>query len=263
MLNYVTASFQVFNTLLQLFFTVAPRDVALPMFGLNTAVFAACLALVFVNGPEHPDLFFFSTVGSALLLGLCCAGISTSVFGMAGTLPPAYMQAVMSGQALGGVICALALVSFSSMFPAEGNDGMSKQAAVAYFVMALVVLIAAGAGCFYIKRHPFFMFHTQRARNSEVLDSAKRIPSGSLLRDTLGKGSLLRETWPLVSTLALGVGYNFAVTLAIFPAVTVDVYPYTEDFAKHETLWIGFYCFLLFNVGDWAGRLLAGWVDSC
>lgn len=27
--------------------------------------------------------------------------------------------------------------------------------------------------------------------------------------------------------------------------------------------WVGLYCFLLFNVGDWAGRLLAGWAASC
>merc|ERR1719272_226656 len=97
-LNYVTACFQVINTLVQLYFTAAPRDVALPMIILNTAIFGVCLGLVFVNGPAHPDLFFYSTVGSAMLLGLCCAGISASVFGMAGTLPPAYIQGVMSGQ---------------------------------------------------------------------------------------------------------------------------------------------------------------------
>jgi hypothetical protein len=60
---------QVFNTCLQLFFTVFPQDIAMPMLLLNTLVFGGCLALVFVNGPEHPDLFFFCTVGSALVLG--------------------------------------------------------------------------------------------------------------------------------------------------------------------------------------------------
>lgn len=254
-INYVTVAFQVFNTCLQLFFTVFPQDIAMPMLLLNTLVFGGCLALVFVNGPEHPDLFFFCTVGSALVLGVCCAGISCTIFGFAGRLPPAYIQGVMVGQALGGIICAVALVAFSSLFP-DKSEGMSPHAATAYFAMALIVLCACMAGYIFVNRHPFFLYYSERAKAEERVDSMRR--TGSIL----GKDSLLRETWPLINTLGWAVGYNFAVTLAAFPGLTVDVYPYGEYFSGNISLWIGLYCFLLFNVGDWTGRMLAGWVDS-
>jgi hypothetical protein len=61
----------------------------------------------------------------------------------------------MVGQALGGIICAVALVAFSSLF---------------------------------VNRHPFFLDYSERAKAEERVDSMRR--TGSIL----GKDSLLRET---------------------------------------------------------------------
>ena len=44
--------------------------------------------------------------------------------------------------------------------------------------------------------------------------------------------------WPLINTLGWAVGYNFAVTLAAFPGLTVDVYPYGEYFSGNISLWV-------------------------
>jgi Na+/melibiose symporter-like transporter len=93
----------------------------------------------------------------------------------------------MVGQALGGIICAVALVAFSSLFP-DKSEGMSPHAATAYFAMALIVLCACMAGYIFVNRHPFFLYYSERAKAEERVDSMRR--TGSIL----GKDSLLRET---------------------------------------------------------------------
>ena len=59
--------------------------------------------------------------------------------------------------------------------------------------------------------------------------------------------------------LGVAVAFNFFVTLAAYPAVTADVTPYSFTRGNGPQLWVGIYCFLIFNSGDWSGRVLAGW----
>ncbi len=73
----------------------------------------------------------------------------------------------------------------------------------------------------------------------------------------VASASLFSSTWVKVRGLGFWVAVNFFITLSVFPAVTADVQTYS--FPRQPAMWIGLYCFLLFNVGDWSGRLLAGW----
>ena len=59
--NYVTFAFQVCNVGVQLLLTAYPTDVVFPMLCVNTLVFGACLALVYVQ--ISLDLFFGLTMG--------------------------------------------------------------------------------------------------------------------------------------------------------------------------------------------------------
>ena len=46
-------------------------------------------------------------------------------------------------------------------------------------------------------------------------------------------------------------------------AQTADISSYTWGGSERGSeLWIGVYCFLVFNAGDWSGRVLAGWAAS-
>ena len=131
--NYVTFAFQVCNVGVQLLLTAYPVDVVFPMLCVNTLVFAACLALVFVD--ISINLFFALTIACAMMAGVTCAGVSAGVYGIGGTLPPSHTQAIMSGQALGGVVVAISSVLFASVLP-------QQDAAAGYFIVAVTVLVA-------------------------------------------------------------------------------------------------------------------------
>lgn len=76
--NYITFSFQAFNFTFQMIFAYWPVNVAAPMFWVNLLVFIFCTGLVFVTSIGG-NTFFVSTILSAMLLGLACAGISAGV----------------------------------------------------------------------------------------------------------------------------------------------------------------------------------------
>jgi len=63
--------------------------------------------------------------------------------------------------------------------------------------------------------------------------------------------------WKGMRGLGLCVGFNFFVTLSVFPAVTTQVVPYSNWFGS-PARWVSIYGFLAFNTGDFLGRQLVG-----
>lgn len=143
--NYVTFAFQVCNVGVQLLLTAWPVDIVFPMLCINTLVFAACLALVYLKISQ--DLFFALTIACAMIAGISCAGISAGVYGIGGTLPPSHTQAVMSGQALGGIVVAISSVLFSFL--------SEQEAAAGYFIVAVAVLVACTGTILILPRLSF------------------------------------------------------------------------------------------------------------
>ena len=78
---------------------------------LNTLVFLVVLILVMVP-PDvlGGDLFFAITLICVAISGFCTAFLQGGVFGLAGLLPPMYMQAVMGGNGLAGVMVSVSSV---------------------------------------------------------------------------------------------------------------------------------------------------------
>ncbi len=144
--NYVTFAFQVCNVGVQLLLTAWPVDVVFPMLCVNTLVFAACLALVYVQ--IAVDVFFGLTIACAMMAGITCAGISAGVYGIGGTLPPSHTQAIMSGQALGGIVVAVSSVLF-------GFLPTTQEAAAGYFIVAVTVLVACTVTIVILPKLPF------------------------------------------------------------------------------------------------------------
>ncbi|KAJ8361362.1 hypothetical protein SKAU_G00178870 [Synaphobranchus kaupii] len=64
--------------------------------------------------------------------------------------------------------------------------------------------------------------------------------------------NIFKQIW----VMALSVCCIFAITIGIFPTVTVDVKSIVEPGSKWEEYFIPVSCFLVFNVMDWAGRSL-------
>ena len=209
--NYVTFAFQACSVTVQLLLTAYPRDLIFPMLLVNTIVFACCLAMVFATMPG--TTFFVLTIVCAMLAGITCAGIQAGVYGIGGTLPPRYTQAIMSGQALGGVIVALSSVLFGFLPSIE--DG-----AAGYFITAVVVLLACLITVKILPSLDFMAHYRRVAQDAEDSETLTR-------SQTPGAESLFRTTWDKVKGLGGWVGLNFFITLSVFPAVCSDVATYS------------------------------------
>lgn len=66
----------------------------------------------------------------------------------------------------------------------------------------------------------------------------------------------IRAIWMAVRRMGLSVMFTFFITLSLFPGITASLVSYSQPDSK---LFVPIVCFLLFNLGDWVGRTLAGW----
>ena len=134
-----------------------------------SAIFA--LTTFFVTQKDvDPNLLFWMTLLSLTMCGLCGAVLSSGLFGLGAMLPPAYTGALMNGQGLAGLIVAsssmLTLLSdhsnkdFCDDDDAGDDDGDEcpqeiDYSALAYFIIATVILLTCMMAYWTLKRLPF------------------------------------------------------------------------------------------------------------
>jgi len=317
-----------------------------------------------------------------LICGGCNALVQAGLFGMAARLPATYVQALMAGQGMGGVLPAFILVVSISLSPSGTGTPEYKDvkwSAMAYFAVSTFTVLLGICGYLWLETCDLLEYYnaidlpnrrdisrseslvgqealinasksflrgyedpedapspsppntntititnTNTTTNTTTTTNAK--PSrfvvieekkGGHLGDSQmdsqrdfqrdadqeGRGQKSNSSvsassspasrpssgrWPSealrraastraycdIRNMAWGVFVNFAVSLAIFPSVTANIYaPQSnahQDGDKivfdanppegrfYGDLFIPFYCFLLFNICDFAGRCLAG-----
>lgn len=133
-----------------------------------SSIFAVTTILVTITLPAN--LLFWVTMLSTTLCGLCGATLSSGVFGLAAMFPPSYTVAVMSGNGLAGVLISLSsLITTASTKPIDScgsNDDLSSSttvdcveeisfSALAYFIIATLVLLSCAASYIVLQKLPF------------------------------------------------------------------------------------------------------------
>ena len=183
--------------------------------------------------------------------------------GLAGKFPPSYMGAVVQGQALGGIFASATNVIIISC----GANAVT--AAFPDFLVAVFFLISALIAYAFLCRTEFYKYYS--AETSETQPKDEENQEEQLIDDGTGDVKVLAEkttTLQIVKRIwvwILAVFVCFLGTLAVFPAVTVLVESIGKS-DKNPSTWSTDYfipvgCFLLFNVGDYLGRMFAGVVQ--
>ena len=175
-----------------------------------------------------------------------------------------YTQAIMTGQAVAGVLPPLAqMISVAAVSSKEGQAGAEDESftsALIYFLTATTVSIISLLAFFYLLR---------RKSSKEALTSAAKATSdeafegdamtGAPRYATLGDGQSRSEKpsiplWTLfrkLTFLSLAVFICFAVTM-VFPVFTASIQSVSGiDSAIFIPL-----AFMLWNIGDLLGRLI-------
>ncbi|CAG0883967.1 unnamed protein product [Darwinula stevensoni] len=173
-------------------------------------LFVVTTALVDIDTDHHEMIFFTATCVMVAAINAFISLLQGAVVGVAGKFPPEYMGAVVSGQAVSGILASIARVLSLAL-------GISIiHSAFVYFLFADIFLLVGM--------------------------------------------SLYLGIFRTIRSLALSVMFVFTATIGVFPAVTVLAVSSarTSGSSWSNEYFIPIACFLLFNCGDFSGRLVAG-----
>jgi len=132
------------------------------------------------------------------------------------------------------------------------------QAAFFCFVLSVVFLATALVSYVIVTRTEFYKYYLGEAsEQQELQDDHKLLETPdhkTSIPVKVNPLSVLATIWPY----GLAVLLTFLVTLGCFPTITVRVKSTIAEGEWPEKFFIPVTCFLLFNVGDYIGRFLAG-----
>ncbi|XP_057301546.1 equilibrative nucleoside transporter 1-like [Hydractinia symbiolongicarpus] len=214
------------------------------------ATFTVTTVLVKVDSQSWPDKFFVITVCSVIIINISSGVYQGTLFGVAGIVGQRYIQAIMSGQAIAGIFAALAdLISKL----AENDD--TTTSAFIYFLIAVVVIAITAVSytmLFKMPRMQFYFRRFERRSKNDVKIQQEVKPE----QPDIPYWQIFKEIWPM----AFSVTVVFGVTLSMFPAVLVKIRSTDEANGSmwNKKLFATVVVFLIFNCGDWVGRIFAG-----
>jgi len=210
--------------------------------------------MVQINTDSWQYTFLMVTLASVVVININAAIFQGGILGVAGKFPPAYMGAVFSGQAVGGIFASGTNVVVLAL------GATPVQSAFFCFVLSVVFLFSALIAYGVATRSEFYQYYLGEEGSA---DAEKKPEDSKLLDNGAAPPSVPIKVNPLrvllqISPYAFSVFFCFLVTLGCFPAITLQVVStLPQDSAWATTFYVPVACFLLFNVGDYLGRFLA------
>jgi len=249
-------TFLILNGVVGHKFKTLPRLLVSLVLVILSFTFTSIMVKVDTDGWQRD--FFTVTLVSVAFINVNAAIFQGGILGVAGKFPPAYMGAVFSGQAVGGIFASGTNVVMLAL------GASATDAAFFCFVISVVFLLTALVAYAVATRTAFYQHHLgeappatleSKAEDSKLLREEQEAPRVPV---KVNPGRVMLEILPY----AIAVFLTFLVTLGAFPAITAQVVSTMHP----DTLWASkFYvpvaCFLLFNIGDFVGRYLAGLVQ--
>ncbi|XP_051241277.1 equilibrative nucleoside transporter 2 [Dicentrarchus labrax] len=246
-------------TLLNSFLYQWVRERIRVAFSLIAILLFFSLTAALVTVPMQPGSFFSVTMATIWFINMFSAVLQGSLFGVVGLFPPRYSTLFMSGQGLAGLFAAVAML-FSILSNADENT-----AALGYFITPCVATLGTLV-CYLLLPHlDFARFYLNR-RQSDPAEEVSPLKEKEALNNNPieleAKGISVSEPEERSSVLAvfkkiwkmaLSVTCVFAVTLSVFPVITVRVQTVYKNPAW-EKVFTCVCCFIVFNVMDLLGR---------
>ncbi|RUS91485.1 hypothetical protein EGW08_000809, partial [Elysia chlorotica] len=214
---------------------------------LVAVIFVITTALVKVDTDSWQQAFFFITLCLAAFMSGVQSVLTGSILGLSAMFPPLYSQSAMIGQAAGGTFSAL----MSLLTIATGDEPIAS--ALIYFLIAIGVTVLSlilFISLHFLKYSKYYMSLQKEKPLAEINDHVRRKRHSETRMEFYC--SIFRRIWKHCISICL----VFWVTLSVFPAICSLI----RSSQVVDTPWTVTYftpvvCFLLFNVGDFMGRL--------
>jgi len=242
--NIPNATFVILNVLFGHKFKLNLRLIG--ALSLMATLFVGVLIMTRIDSDEYQQWFLGSTLVLVVFLNICTAIFQGGLIGVAGKFPPDYMGGMMAGQALGGIFPALVNIIVIALDVTPINLGF-----YCFLVAFIFVVLSLVAYC-AIQTTNFFMYYAGTGDNVETDQTGRAMGIADYKK-------ILSKSWKYI----LSVFFIFFTSLSVFPSVIVLI---TSQFSNNpDDVWANIYftpvtCFLLFNTGDYVGRILASWI---
>uniref|UniRef100_A0A3Q1H1N6 Solute carrier family 29 member 2 n=1 Tax=Acanthochromis polyacanthus TaxID=80966 RepID=A0A3Q1H1N6_9TELE len=217
------------------------------------------LTAALVQVPMEPDAFFSVTMATIWFINMFGAVLQGSLFGVVGLFPPRYSTLFMSGQGLAGIFAAVAMLCSILTKPDQSS------AALGYFITPCVATLGT-LMCYLLLPHlEFARFYLNRSQETsqELLSSTdksvvnineKELEAERTYVSEPEERSSVLAVFKKIWLMALCVTCVFAVTLSVFPVITVRVRTVFRDNSAWDKVFTCVCCFIVFNVMDLVGR---------
>ncbi|XP_047530314.1 equilibrative nucleoside transporter 3 [Vanessa atalanta] len=207
-----------------------------------TLAFLVTTSFVQVDTDEWQNTFFIITMVTVVIMTAASAVFIGGLVGIASRFSKEYMAAVISGQSLGGIIAAVAQI-ISLAFKIS-----PLHSALIYFCIADIMVIASFMSYVLLYKIDFFTYHILRGSGGMATNRHREV---SMLL-------ILKKIW----VYAFSIFAVFGISMAVYPAVTVLVesHPITSGTDWNNIFFVPVVNYLIFNCGDYAGRLVAGFL---
>ncbi|KAM9324168.1 equilibrative nucleoside transporter 3 [Gastrophryne carolinensis] len=220
-------------------------------------VFILVTVLVKVDTSTWTHIFFALTLVCVAVLSGASNILTASVFGVTGRFPLIHSQSLISGQAMGGTISALAAI-LDLTVASNVTDS-----ALAYFLTADVFILLCIAAYLLLPRIAYSRYYLNSL--DETLNSSLSESSEETVAISLPKTNAppIIPILKKVSWLAACLFYTFFISIIIFPTISAGI----ESVEKHTgSIWANKYftpltCFLCYNFADWCGRQITTWIQ--
>ena len=217
---------------------------------ISTICFITTTILVNVNTVSWTTKFFAITLVSVAIINFCSGIFQGTIFGIAGAAGGRYIQGAVVGMSIAGTFASISnIVSL-----AVGND-INFDSTI-YFSIASLVLFT----CIFVYIGMFRLPVLKAKFYGE--DDIKPSSSSPSISEQNNDDQSFLAVFRRIYPTALSVMVTFAVTLTIQPSIlsgirSVNAANGSAITNKYFTAVVGF---LIFNVGDFTGRIISGFV---
>lgn len=212
-------------------------------------LFLVTTVFVKINTDKWQDGFFALTLTIVVLLNAASAVLQSGLFGLVGRFPSQYITATVSGQALGGILAAVAEVISLWL-------GASPiLSALVYFIMADTFIFISLIAYVLLSRSVFFKYYMLGTVNQGSLQYAPVNNVNSPIVRHISYVEILKKIW----VYGMAVWFCCLVTLSLYPAVTVLISSVNQGTAWNDVYFVPVVAYLLFSTTDYMGRLIAGY----
>jgi len=140
-------------------------------------IYVVCLVaipILSLMADSHKVIAIVLTFLIFVILGATCAVLQASLFGMCGSLPPEYTNAIMSGSAISGVLMNVLMMVTKGLlqkyYTGHSDENTDRIEAFVFFGFSAVFVVLCIFGYLYVVRKPFIQHHV--AHLFSILDAA-------------------------------------------------------------------------------------------